>query len=189
MEKSTPAIGDAAEHEDRQVVVLRLAGEMYGIDIAQVDTVINMQTITAVPKSQPYVKGVINLRGRVIPVIDLRLRFDLPALAGDREGDSRIVIIETAGLSAGLVVDGVSEVMRIPSQRIDPPSQLVKTAESDCVVGIARIAATAERSDASSRSNAFATSEERLIILIDVTRILCQSTDENRLSTTLQKAA
>jgi purine-binding chemotaxis protein CheW len=151
----TETAGMAAE---RQIVVLHLADEMYGVDIDAIHTVITPQAITAVPKSPDFVKGVINLRGRVLPVIDLRTRFGLPPLSEERSRNVRIVIVQTAGLHAGLIVDGVSEVLRLPLASIDPPSQLIASAESDCITGIGRIAGDG--------------ADERLIILLDVAKTL-----------------
>jgi purine-binding chemotaxis protein CheW len=127
----------------------------------------------------------------VIPVIDLRLRFELPSRTAEEEEDARIVIIETEGITAGLIVDGVSEVLRLPGDRIDPPSQLVKSAESDCVIGIGRISGSTERTadKTSSRGHAADSSADRLIILIDVHKIVIQSADEKKALLKMQKAA
>src|SRR4051794_34784677 len=95
------------ETGERQIVATHLGDEVFGIDIAHIHTVITSQPITPVPQTPSYVKGVMNLRGRVLPVIDLRLRFNLgKAVPG---ADCRIVIVDVEGLSAGLIVDGVSE--------------------------------------------------------------------------------
>ena len=148
---------------ERQIVALQLADEVYGLDIAAIHTVITPQAITVVPKAPVFVKGVINLRGRVLPVIDLRARFDLPALPEDQSIHCRIVIVEADGVSAGLIVDGVSEVLRLPSDAIDAPSQLVASVESECITGIGRLP-----------NKNGAAGEERLIILLDVPKILAQ---------------
>ena len=126
---------------ERQVVALQLADEVYGLDIDVIHTVITPQAVTAVPKAPPFVRGVINLRGRVLPVIDLRARFGLPPQPEEKARHARIVIVEADGVSAGLIVDGVSEVLRLPESAIDAPPQLVASAESECITGIGRIGA------------------------------------------------
>ncbi|MDQ2687562.1 MAG: chemotaxis protein CheW [Armatimonadota bacterium] len=143
---------------DRLYIAMRVADEVYGLDIAVVHTVITPQAVTHVPKAPPFVKGVINLRGRILPVIDLRARFGLPPRASEQERHARIVVIETDGLSAGLIVDGVSEVLRLSPDAIDPPSHLVSATGTECIVGIGRIPASPSAPDA----------EERLMILLDV---------------------
>lgn len=147
----------AAEVE-RQIVALHLGEELYGVDIAAIHTVITPQAITPVPRTPGFVAGVMNLRGRIVPVIDLRRRFGLPPQEGHAKGQ-RIVIVEVAGLTAGLIVDAVSEVLRLPENAIDPPSSLVASAEMDCLIGIGRIPGGGEN-------------DQRLILLLDVARTL-----------------
>jgi purine-binding chemotaxis protein CheW len=146
---------------ERQVVALRLGDETYGLDIDAIHTVIIPQAITAVPKAPSFVKGVINLRGRILPVIDLRARFDMPARSEEASRHSRIVIVEVDGVGAGLIVDAVSEVLRLPVSAIDAPSQLISSAATECVTGIGRLPGSGAAAGA-----------EKLIILLDVTRIL-----------------
>lgn len=153
---------------DRQYIAMRVTDEVYGLDIAVVHTVITPQAITHVPKAPPFIKGVINLRGRILPVVDLRARFGLPPLAPEQERHSRIVVIETDGLSAGLIVDGVSEVLRLSSSAIDPPSHLVSAAGTECIVGIGRIPAGSSAPDG----------EERLMILLDVFKTVAPARQE-----------
>ena len=161
---------DAAE---RQVVVLHLGEELYGVDIAAIHTVITPQAITPVPRTPEFIAGVMNLRGRIVPVLDLRRRFGLPDAAGQGR---RIVIVDVEGLTAGLIVDDVTEVLRLPVSAIDAPSRLVASAESDCILGIGRIPAA----DAG---------EERLIILLDVYRTLVTSPADADALRGLQAAA
>lgn len=156
---------------ERQIVALQLADEVYGLDIDVIHTVITPQPITVVPKSPSFVKGVINLRGRVLPVIDLRARFGLPALSEDKARQSRIVIVEADGISAGLVVDAVSEVLRLPETAIDAPSQLIASAETECITGIGRLPVKDGAEGA-----------ERLIILLDVSRTLARDLDSTPLA-------
>lgn len=96
-----------------------------------------MQEVTTVPDAPPSVEGVVNLRGSVIPVVDLRKRFTLEEREATEQ--SRIVVVELHGTSAGIIVDAMSEVVRISAASIDPPSSIVTTDESFYIAGIARI--------------------------------------------------
>lgn len=112
---------DLFDDEDTQkdkYLTFRIASEDYGIAIANVTEIIGIQSITEIPEMADYIKGVINLRGKVIPVMDVRLRFKLPA----REYDERtcIVVVEIDGTSVGLVVDTVNEVADIPEEQVEP---------------------------------------------------------------------
>ncbi len=136
---------------DQQFILFKLAGEYYGVDIAAIESIIKMQPITTVPQSPGSVEGVINLRGVVLPVLDLRRRFGLPRQEADKE--TRIIVVETAGRAVGLVVDAVSEVLRIPPEDIEPPSVFVTTVDSAFITGIAKVA-------------------ERLVTLLDLAQLL-----------------
>ncbi|MCR4427034.1 MAG: chemotaxis protein CheW, partial [Firmicutes bacterium] len=106
--------------EELQLVIFELNGESYGVDISRVQDINRMQDITKIPHAPDHVEGVINLRGRVIPVIDLRRRFGLPC--GEHTKSTRIVVIQMGESLIGMVVDGVSEVLRVPQDTIEPPS-------------------------------------------------------------------
>ncbi len=136
---------------EKQLVVFDLADESYGVDIGTVREIIGLQDITRVPKTSQFVEGVINLRGRVIPVVDLRKRFSFPQ--GERNKDTRIVVVDISGQDIGVVVDAVTEVIRVASASIEPPSSVIVTADSDYLLGIAKL-------------------EERLIILLDMDKVL-----------------
>ena len=152
MQGTTVAIGD------EQIVVLDLGGEAYGVEIGRVEEIIRMQPITRIPNGPAFIEGVTNLRGRVIPVLDLRKRFGLPASAPTRR--SRIVVGELGEHTVGLVVDGVSEVLLVSSEAVEPPSTLVTTADSAFLRGVAKL-------------------DERLILLLDLSRILSRSEQED----------
>jgi purine-binding chemotaxis protein CheW len=139
--------------DELQLVVFQLGVELYGVEIACVHEIVRMQTITRVPRAPAFVEGVINLRGRVIPVIDLRRRFNLPAAAHTRA--SRIVVVEIGDQVVGLVVDGVSEVLRVDTALVEPPSPVVAGIDSEYLQGIARL-------------------PERLVILLDLDRVLAR---------------
>ena len=136
---------------EQQLVVFELAGESYGIDIAAVESIIKMQTITQLPQAPFYVKGVTNLRGNVLPVIDLRLRFGLDAQEYSRQ--TRIIIVTMGTLKVGVVVDAVSEVLRVPEESIGGLPPVVNTVNSAFLKGIVRL-------------------EDRLIILLELGKVL-----------------
>jgi purine-binding chemotaxis protein CheW len=139
--------------EEAHLVVFGLAGEHYGVPIGIVSSIIKRQDITVVPRAAEFIEGVTNLRGTVLPVIDLRARFGLPA--GDQTKDTRIVVIELDAVQVGMVVDSVSQVMRIPAAAIEPPSPIVTTVDSAFINGIAK-------------------TEGRLVILLDMGRVLSE---------------
>src|SRR5437763_16976232 len=108
----------AAGGDEQQLVVFELGAELYGVEIARVHEIIRLQAVTRVPRSPAFVEGVINLRGKVIPVVDLRRRFGLPSAEHTRS--SRIVVVEIGDQVVGIVVDGVSEVLRVNSATVEP---------------------------------------------------------------------
>ncbi len=157
--------GQTAAGPERQVVALHLGDEIYGVDIASIHTVLTPQPITPIPNVSPDIKGVMNLRGRILPVLDLRARFGLPPLPEDRQKSTRIVIVEDAGLTAGLVVDSVSEVLRLPAGSVEPPSALLGSADLRCLAGIGRVPAGRRKEDDKP-------GQERLLLLLDVPQTL-----------------
>ena len=146
---------------ERQLVVFELANEHYGVDIAAVESIIKMQAITVVPHAPAFVEGITNLRGRVLPVIDLRKRFDLPPEEATK--DSRIVVVAIDGVKVGMIVDAVSEVLRVSDDAIEPPPPMVTTVNSAFITGIAKVSST----DSSGQS-----STSRLVILLELSRVL-----------------
>ncbi len=143
---------------ENQLVVFSLADEHYGVDIGAVESIIKLQPITAVPRAPGFIQGVTNLRGAVLPVIDLRERFGLPANGTTR--DTRIVVIEMNGDQVGMVVDAVSEVLSVPKEDIEaPPAIVVSTEHGD-------------RADRSNFITHIAKVGERLIILLDLGQVL-----------------
>lgn len=139
--------------EDRQLVVFLLGAESYGVEISRVHEIIRLQAVTRVPRSPLFVEGVINLRGKVIPVVDLRRRFGLPSAEHTRA--SRTVVVEIGDQVVGLVVDAVSEVLSINSATIEPASPVVAGVDSEYIQGIAKL-------------------PERLVILLDLDRVLAR---------------
>jgi purine-binding chemotaxis protein CheW len=136
---------------EHQLVVFTLAGEFYGIDIAAVESIIKMQAITQLPQSAPYVCGVINLRGVVLPVIDLRIRFGLEPDETTRH--TRIIVVSMGSLKTGIVVDAVTEVLHTQEDTIDALPPTVASANSGFLKGIVRL-------------------EQRLITLLELNRVL-----------------
>ena len=136
---------------ERQLVVFDLAEEAYGVDISSVREIIRMQDITQVPRTPEFVEGVINLRGKVIPVVDLRKRFGFSTEEATK--DTRIVVVDIGGQDIGVVVDAVNEVLRVAADAVEPPSSVITTADSEYLLGIVKLAT-------------------RLIILLDLEQAL-----------------
>ena len=136
---------------ETQLVIFDLASEYYGVDIGDVREIIRMQTITRVPGAPSFVEGLINLRGRVVPVVDLRKRLNLKV--SEQTKDSRVVVVDIAGQNVGVIVDGVTEVLRIPNSSVEPPSDMVTGVDSDYLRGIAKL-------------------ESKLIILLEMNKVL-----------------
>jgi len=121
-----------------QIVVCELKNERYGLDISRVYEIIRFQPITVVPQAPSYVEGVINLRGRIVPVVDLAVRFGMPRSTETKA--SRIVVAGSGDIRVGLIVDGVSEVLMIPDEAIEPtPAAVTTPAESHYLRGIAKL--------------------------------------------------
>jgi len=140
-----------------QLVTFSIGEEEFGVDILKVQEIIRIMEITKVPKAPQFVEGVINLRGNVIPVIDLRKRFGLET----REHDSqtRIIVIEINKMIVGFVVDSVSEVLRIPQNTVEPPPPVVSGLESEYISGVGKL-------------------EDRLLIMLDLDRLLSSEEQE-----------
>lgn len=116
-----------------------LENEDYGLEIKYVTEIIGIQDITSVPELPEYIKGIINLRGKIIPVMDIRLRFKKPF----REYDNRtcIVVVDIQNLEVGIIVDAVAEVMIIQDEDIVPPPDLKKGAGDKFISGIGKVGA------------------------------------------------
>ncbi len=126
-------------------------GEEYGVPIHQVQEIIRVAGITTVPNSQPYMEGVINLRGRILPVLNLRKRLKLPVKDIDKA--SRIVVAEVGDKVIGLLVDGVSHVIKIAPECVDSAPEDVLEVDTDYITGVGKL-------------------KNRLIILLDLERLL-----------------
>ena len=136
-----------------QLVSFRLAQEEYGIEITKVQEIILMGEITRVPQSPDYIKGLINLRSTVIPIVDLRLRFRLSQEPATDE--TRIMVVNVANKTIGIIVDAVSEVLRISQEQIAPPPPTVAGLGHEYLTGLAKL-------------------DDRLLILLDIDKILVE---------------
>ncbi len=112
-------INTAAADQELQLVIFRLAKEEYGLPITKVQEINRLVPITKLPQTPAFMEGIINLRGRIIPVVDLRKRFQLEV--SEYNDDSRIIIVEVNGQTVGIIVDAVAEVVRISSSSVEPP--------------------------------------------------------------------
>ncbi len=138
--------------EEKQLVVFDLNTEAYGVDIGSVREIIRLQDITKVPGTPDFVEGVINLRGKVTPVVDLRKKLGITV--AEQNAENRIVVMDIAGQDIGMVVDAVTEVLRISASAVEPPSTVItSTTDHDYLMGIAKL-------------------DEKLIILLDLDKVL-----------------
>ena len=124
-------------NERVQVVKIRLGVEWYGINISIVENIVRMQRITRVPGAEPFIKGVINLRGKVVPVMSLRLKMDMPE--GEESRTTRIIILRVDGDEVGMIVDEVREVVTLSGDDIEEIQRDSKNAGSAYLSGIGKI--------------------------------------------------
>ncbi len=117
-------------------LTFKLAGEEYGVEILKVREIIGIMEITAIPRMPPYVKGVINLRGKVVPVIDLRLKFGMEPAAYTEQ---TCVIVVDVGELVGVIVDTVQEVLDVDESQIDPPPPLGAGVDTSFVMGMGKV--------------------------------------------------
>ncbi|HLK59120.1 MAG TPA: chemotaxis protein CheW [Chthonomonadaceae bacterium] len=121
---------------EEQLVAFRLAGEVYGVDIALIHEIIRLCEITQIPRTAPEIEGVVNLRGKIVPIMDLRQRLGLPS--AERNSQSRIIVLQVDDCTVGAVVDSVIGVLRISQSQIEPPSQLVTNLDTDTIRGVGK---------------------------------------------------
>jgi len=125
------------EFETKQFIVFSLGKEQFGIDSLKITTIDRMKTITRVPKTPNYIKGVINLRGDIIPVMDLRAKFNLPLVEETEE--TRIIILKLEEISIGIIVDQVIQTIQLGGDSIESTSSLINSAASDYIFGIGKV--------------------------------------------------
>lgn len=138
-------------NDEIQLVIFKLGREEYGVSILQVQEIKRITDITRVPHTPDYIKGVINLRGSVLPVIDLKKRLNLPQQASTE--DTRIIIVKVEELSIGMVVDAVSEVLTISQQHVDSPEVVAGSVSANYLSGVGKL-------------------EDRLLILLNLEAII-----------------
>ena len=136
--------------QELQLVTFRLANEEYGLPITKVREINRLVPVTKLPQTPSFVEGIINLRGLIIPVIDLRKRFEMPIT--DHDDDTRIIIVDISGQIVGITVDAVTEVVRLNRANIEPSPATVAV-DSQYIDGVGKI-------------------DDRLIILLDIDKIL-----------------
>ena len=140
-----------------QLVSFKIGSEEFGIDILKVQEINRMMQITKVPNAPNFIDGVVNLRGRIIPVISLRTRLNMEKIENDNR--TRIVVVDLEGTIVGFIVDEVSEVLRIPKSITEPPPEMVAGIDSDYITAVGKL-------------------EDRLLILLDLDKIF--SSEETR---------
>ena len=160
MEETTIKVSDKDQQSSEvlQLVGFQLGNEEYGIDILKVQEINRVTDITKIPQSPDFVEGVINLRGNIIPIIDLRKRFHMPEREHDRQ--TRIVVGEIDDRTVGFIVDAVSEVIRLPVNTVEPPPPIVSGGKAEYIKGVGKL-------------------EDRLLMLLDIDKILTGSEKEN----------
>lgn len=137
--------------KELQVVGFRIGRETFGLPISIVREIVRVPEITSVPNAPDYIEGVINLRGRIIPIVDLRKRFGEKSFEPNKK--NRIVVVELESRAIGLIVNSASEVLRIPPSEIEEPHNVFKEGELNYVTGVGKL-------------------NGRLVILLDLSRVL-----------------
>ena len=137
--------------KELQVVGFRIGDETFGVRIGSVREIVRVPEITSVPNAQETIEGVINLRGKIIPVVDLRKRFGQAEIQSDKK--NRILVVELENKLVGLIVNSASEVLKIPPSEIESPGSVFADGESSYVTGVGKL-------------------KGRLIILLDITKLL-----------------
>ncbi|MHB8109860.1 MAG: chemotaxis protein CheW [Syntrophorhabdaceae bacterium] len=133
-----------------QLVTFKLGTEEFGVDILKVQEINKMMNITRIPNAPVFIEGVINLRGKIIPIVDLRKRLGFREQPYDKS--TRIIVVELDGLVLGFIVDSVSEVLRVPENTIEPPPSMVAGIESEYIEGVGKL-------------------DDRLLILLELKKI------------------
>lgn len=144
---------DEKKHDGEllQLVTFSIGGEEFGVNILKVQEILRTMEITKVPRAPEFVEGVINLRGKVIPIIDLRRRFNMAPKIHDK--NTCIIDCEINNIIVGFVVDAVSEVLRIPASTVEPPPPVVAGIGSDYISGVGQL-------------------QDRLLIMLDLDKLL-----------------
>lgn len=141
----------AISSNTQQLVVFSLADEEYGVAITQIQEIIRQPDITRIPGMPDFIEGVINLRGKIIPVIDLRNRFGLEQKV--ETDKTRVVVADAGGQTIGLVVDSVSEVVNLPKDQVDPIPPTIASIDAEYLSGVGKM-------------------DKRIVILLDLNKLL-----------------
>ncbi len=149
---------DRTSEDILQLVSFKIGEEEFGVDILKVQEINRMLEITRVPNTPEFVEGVINLRGRVIPVIDLRKRFSMPEKENDK--DTRIIVVELTNKTVGFVVDAVNEVLRIPRSLTEAPPSLATGINEEYITAVGKL-------------------DDRLLILLDLEKVITNKQSES----------
>ena len=139
------------------IVGFRVGHETYGVPITSLHEIVRVPEITAVPDAPEYLEGVINLRGKIVSVMDLRKRFGEKQAVVNKH--NRILVVEHAGRLAGLIVDSASEVLKIPADAVEPPPAMFQEGGLNCVTGLGKVPG-------------------RLVVLLDMSKLLAPASLE-----------
>lgn len=143
---------DKEKAKEYQLVVFAIGDEEFGVDIAQVREIVRIVAITYLPKAPAFIEGVVNLRGQVVAVIDLAKRLSIPSKP--RGEITRIIIVEIEGLTVGMIVDSVSEVLRLAAEQIENVPSVIETeVQEHYISGVGKL-------------------KDRLLVLLDLKKIL-----------------
>jgi purine-binding chemotaxis protein CheW len=142
---------DTRAAEEIQLVVFSLGREEFAVEVTQVREIMRMEEITRMPKSPHFVEGIINLRGQIIAVVELAKRLNL--VVGVKSGDTRIIVVEAEEIKVGMIVDSVSEVLRVSADAVEPSPTLATDISAAFLRGVVK-------------------QDNRLIILLDLTKVL-----------------
>ncbi len=154
--------------KELHIVGFRVGRETYGVPIHLILEIVRVPDITAVPDAPEYIEGVINLRGKIVSIMDLRKRFGEKQVQAGRQ--NRILVMEVQGRLAGLIVDGASEVMKIPASEVEPPPAVFQESGLQCVTGVAKHGG-------------------RLVVLLDMGKLLQREVTGLQSSAATQSAA
>jgi purine-binding chemotaxis protein CheW len=146
-------------NRELHIVGFQVGRETYGVPIASLHEIVRVTEITAVPDAPGYIEGVINLRGKIVSVIDLRKRFGEKQIVANPK-KNRILVVESHGRLTGLIVDSASDVLKIPAEDVEPPPAVFQEAGLNCVTGLGKC-------------------KNRLIVLLDMNKLLEQSSSKS----------
>lgn len=158
----------ANEVSSEKYLTFQIAEETYGISILKVREIIGLITITKIPHTPDFILGIVNLRGKVIPVVDMRTKFGFPYAEPTEQ--TCIIVVDLGQFQAGIVVDSVSEVMSINQNNIEPPPAFGSEVDTSFIVGIGKL-------------------KERVVLLLDIERVLSMGVDIDFIGSLTRQAA